>query len=535
MRRSIRLPALLGGLALVAVLVVVLVTGGASRRVPPHLLLEVRSHSLESILQAPSQLLADPAGTRAAARKLGVDRVRVVLPWNAIAPDGGSSVRPGGFDAADPAAYPAANWAIYDTIAREAVKDGIGLDFTLSAPPPRWAEGPGAPDPSADTQWKPSAHEFGLFVRAVGSRYSGSYKPSGSSPPLPRVVFWAIWNEPNYGQDLAPQAIDTSKVEVAPALYRGLVDAAWTALHATGHGADTILIGELAPRGLTFGDVPGNFAGMVPLRFLRALYCVDSSYRPLHGVAAVARGCPASAASSAAFAGVHPALFKASGFADHPYPQEMAPNVGTPAESDYADLPVLPRLERVLDALQHAYGSDTRFPIYSTEYGYRTDPPEAGATPPAQAAYYINWAEYISWRDPRVRSYDQYLLADTGPTFPTGLERADGAPKPAFDAFRLALYLPVASASAGQPLEVWGCVRAARFARRDTGARQRARIQFEPGSRGAFRTLRTLTLRDPYGYFDVRQAFASSGAIRLAWSYPDGSRAFSRVVDVTVH
>ena len=61
------------------------------------------------------------------------------------------------------------------------------------------------------------------------------YRAAGSSPPLPRVDFWGIWNEPNYGQDLAPQAIGSS-VELSPNLYRGLLDAGYTSLKATGHG-----------------------------------------------------------------------------------------------------------------------------------------------------------------------------------------------------------------------------------------------------------------------------------------------------------
>src|SRR5205085_5285191 len=180
---------------------------------------------------------------------------------------------------------------------------------------------------------------------------------------LPRVSFWAIWNEPNLGIDLAPQAVDRGKLEVSPPFYRRLLDAAWSALAATGYGTDTILIGELAPRGSTVGPVPGNFDMMVPLRFLRALYCVDSAYKQLRGAAAIARGCPRTAVGSAQFVRNHPALFHASGFADHPYPQGLAPNVGTPLEPDYADFAALPRLESALDRLQVAYGSSTRYPI----------------------------------------------------------------------------------------------------------------------------------------------------------------------------
>jgi hypothetical protein len=361
--------------------------------------------------------------------------------------------------------------------------------------------------------------------------------PAGAPNPLPRVDFWAVWNEPNYGQWLAPQATSHSTVEVGPALYRSLVDAAWSALQASGHGGDTILIGELAPRGLTIGDVPGNFGGMVPLRFLRALYCVDSSYRPLHGSAAAARSCPR---SGGGFRSAHPALFQASAFADHPYPQAQSPVTHTWPNSgpdQYTDLPQLPVLLRALDRLQGAWGSHKHFQVYSTEYGYRTNPPESGQPNPSTAAYWMNWGEYISWRNSRVSSYMQYLLADplVGTGFPSGLESGRGRHKATYDAFRMPLYLPVTSTRHGRTLEVWGCVRPAHFAIADTGAQQQVLIQLQNGSRGAFKTVKTVSVSGK-GYFDVRVAFPGSGSVRLAWSDSlEGHTVYSRTQTISVH
>jgi hypothetical protein len=494
---------------------------------------------LESIFEAELQLHSDPAGTLDLFRRLGVDRIRVYLPWAAIAPDSGSSARPAHFDGSDPAAYPQASWSIYDTIVRDAAARGVALDLTIGGPPPLWAAGPGSPPGGPHPEWKPSAPEYGAFMRAVATRYSGHYKSAGSSSPLPRVSFWAIWNEPNYGPDLAPQAIDHSTVEVSPRLYRGLLDAGWAALQSTGHSGDTILLGETAPRGLTTGDNPGNFSGMVPLRFIRALYCVDGSFRPLQGAAAGARGCPTDAAGSKQFPGQHPALFHASGFSDHPYPQGgVPPDTITPDEPDYADLATLRNLEHTLDRLQTVYGSATRFPIYSTEFGYQTNPPEtiARTTNPTVAAYYLNWSEYISWHDSRLRSYDQYLLTDPpGGNFATGLEFTNGTPKATYDAYRMPLYLPVLSASGGQALEVWGCVRPAHYARVQTGSAQRVQIQFKAGSSGKFTTLQTVAITDPHGYFDVLTTFQRSGSVRLQWSYPHGPTIHSRTVTISIH
>ena len=228
-------------------------------------------------------------------KQLGVDDVKVFMQWGPMTPDATSHTRPAGFDAANPAAYPAANWAPFDAIVRAAATRGIGVDLALEAPAPLWAIGQGVPPGTSAGfvgSWEPSAKEYGLFVKAVGKRYDGHYTPAGESSPLPAVRFWSIWNEPNYGAQLAPQAVDNSTVEVSPLLYRELLDAAWTSLGQTGHGGDKILIGEVAPRGQTTGGQPGNFSGMVPLRFIRALYCVDGSLHPLQGTAATAARLP---------------------------------------------------------------------------------------------------------------------------------------------------------------------------------------------------------------------------------------------------
>jgi hypothetical protein len=510
--------------------------GVAALNVPPAL----ASTSQEAIFQDDIQLLAHPARTIETLRTLGVSRIRVFFVWSHVAPRSTSSRTPSHFKAGDPGAYPAANWAPYDEIVRDAQAAGIGLDVTLTGGAPRWATGSGMPSGGKPYfgQWRPSASAFGSFVRAVGARYSGSYTPRGASGPLPRVSFWAIWNEPNYGIDLAPQATNHDTVEVGAAAYRGLLDAAWGSLRASGHSRDTILIGETAPRGL---DHPiGNFSGVKPLRFLRALYCVDSRYNPLRGSAARARGCPTTSSGSAQFRSHHPALFSASGYADHPYPgvHDWPPNVTTALtpdargnDPDFADLPKLPQLERVLDRLNRIYGSRTRFPIWNTEYGYQTRPPERQARiGPTTAAYYLNWGEYLSWRQPRLRSYDQYLIADpVAGNFASGLEFSNGSHKPTFDAYRLPLYLPRTAGRKGRALEVWGGARPAHFG----GARQVA-LQFQAGSRGPFKTIATVPVSNPRGYFDIRQKFSSSGTVRLAWSYASGQVVHSRSVAITL-
>src|SRR5207248_1840986 len=206
-----------------------------------------------------------------------------------------------------------------------------------------------------------------------------------------------------------------------------------------------------------------------------------------------ARGCPTTAAASRSFRSKHPSLFSASGFSVHPYAQGIAPN--TPSrlcgsllcpsrgggDPGFADLPVLPRFERTLDRLQGIYGSRNHLGIWSTEYGYQTSPPSPRrAISPAKAAVWINWAEYLSYKQRRIQSYAQYLLRDvTTSAFASGLEFPNGTQKPTFAAYRMPIFMPVTSTRRGRSIEVWGCVRPAHT----VSGTQQVKIQFgKPGS-----------------------------------------------------
>jgi hypothetical protein len=525
------------------------------------------------MFQDDSRLLAQPGATLQQLRDLGVGVIRVSLHWDSIAPIQRSSA----FHAADPAAYP--GWGAYDEIVQDARDDGIVVDLSLGGPVPQWATGSGTPASGGfGGVWKPSASAFKQFVQAAATRYSGTYNPAlGTSVPgdpndLPRVSFWEIWNEPNFGGDLAPQAIKGSTVPTSPAMYRSLLDAGWSALQSTGHGRDTIVIGNLDARGQSGKPgkgrpqgLPGNFGATKPLQFVRTLYCVNSDYKQLRGGAAAAVACPTNAAGSRRFRSAHPALFRATGFATHPYPVNRPPTEANSADPDYTEFSNLPRFASILDRLQRLYGSRTHFRIYNNEYGYITNPPNASLTAlnphgqfvsPSTAAGYMNWAEYLSWRNPRIASTMQYLLYDPNPReapefggFASGLIFYGGTRKPGYDAYRLPLFLPTTTArSRRQSLEVWGCVRPANYARLDTGTPQQAEIQYQRGSHGAFTTLRTVTIGSSRGYFDLRMAFPASGSVRLAWSYPkddpllsqgkvdppEGTTVYSRTVRVTV-
>mgnify|MGYP001218956105 CR=1 FL=1 len=471
-------------------------------------------------------------------RQLGVNQIRATVLWKNLAPAPTATTRPAGFRALEPGAYPAGAWAPYDRLVKQARARGITVDFDVSAPGPLWAMAPGAPSATYADHWSPAAKGFGHFVAAVGARYSGHYVPPGASAPLPRVSFWSVWNEPNQQGWLAPQwkGVGGQRVMESAALYRTYVDAAFSALAQTGHtpASDTILVGELAPE----GSVQPKYDyrdPISPLSFLRGLYCVDSSYRPLAGAAATAIGCPA-AGGAAGFAAAHPALFQATGFGHHPYSFFLAPSTSM-SDTSFAPLADLGRLEQELDALFRTYGVARTLPLYLTEYGYETYPPNPwrGVSLRLQSLY-LNEAEYMAWRDPRVRTMSQFLLYDARPdsrypagsqkywsTFQTGLRFAQGQPKPSYYSYRLPVFLPDPVIGSSGTVLVWGMIRAA-----PAGTRQQAQIQWRTQNGSSYQTLTAVTPENASQVFAVPVHVPGPGVIRLAWTSPTGRVLYSR-------
>ena len=237
-----------------------------------------------------------------------------------------------------------------------------------------------------------------------------------------------------------------------------------------------------------------------------------------------------------AFPGPESGAVSGHGRSLHPYHLDAAPNVASPpADADWVTLADLPRLEGSLDRIQRVYGSHKRFPIYLTEYGLETNPPiPLFQLTPAQQAVYLNQAEYMAWRDPRVQMLSQYLLADAPPggeslpisSFASGLEFINGEAKPSFAAYRLPIWMPGVRVKRGHSLEVWGCVRPAK--RYPPGAIGLVLIQLNG------RAVRSVRITNPSGYFDVRVTFPRSGTVRLACSASQGPTVYSRPVAIGV-
>jgi hypothetical protein len=460
------------------------------------------SRTQESTFQDDNHLIYAPADevarTMDRMKALGADRLRITVLWSAIAPQPNALERPAGFDAADSGAYPGGAWDHYDTLVRLAAERGLGVNFNLTVPGPVWAMG-SSPRADIANRFAPNLTEFGNFVRAVGRRY-------------PQVGYWTLQNEPNQPGWLDPQWVRSrgAWVESSPSLYRGLADAAWSALQDTGHGGDTILIGETAPKGVS---VRGTTRAIAPGRFIRRLYCLDDHLQLLRGKRATERGCPAST-TPAAFRAAHPALFAATGYAHHPYELIFPPN-RLPQHSDWYTIANLPRLSSLLRRVRARFGFGGGMRLYLTEFGYQTDPPDPLGVTPGEQARYLNQAEYLAYRNRSVRTLSQFLLFDDAPpvatTFQSGLAYLDGSPKPAEAAYAFPLFLPSPSVRRGKRLHVWGLLRGA-----PNGQSQRVDVLFRArGAKARFRRIGRLRTQAARGYVDGRVRVPGSGSIRL--------------------
>ena len=393
-------------------------------------------------------------------------------------------------------------------------------------------------------------------MHAVAERYSGHYRPTGASSALPAVHFWSFWNEPNFGTALRPETTNGSTVPTAAAMYRALINNAWKAMHQTGHRHDTLLIGELDPLGNALAKpgrhskYPGTQRVLAPLSFVRSLYCVDDDYQRVTGSTARSWRCPTTTAAARKFRSANPALFSSTGFAIHPYPFKEAPNANpSKINNNYATFPVLSRLTSTLDRSLRARGSHRRMPLYNTEFGYITHPPNGKGYPsPTTAAAWLNQTEYLSYKNRRLNSYDQYLLRDPAstpqnphPGFNTGLYTSNGRPKVTAAAFRLPLWLPRTRVKAGAKTEIWGGARPATVA---PPSGLSAQIQMQKGGRGTWTTILTVRVKKKTGYFDIHSKLPYSGKLRLAYRYSHsepllptgvaGSTVYSRTVTVKV-
>ncbi len=448
--------------------------------------------SQESIFQDDSVLLSGhPGQSLDLMQAVGATTIHSLAFWNRLAPRPNSSRRPSG-NLSDPATYSDAAWAPYDELVRETTARGMGLLLSPTGFAPRWAECRGG------RNCKPNARLYGQFVSALGRRYSGSDKDSNGDL-LPRVKRWSLWNEPDQVGWLNPQ-------KQAAKLYRDLVYAGLAALKHTGHGHDQVLLGETAP--------VGRGRSTDPTTFLLNLFCVDAHGHRLRGKTARAQGCT----HFKRFSGI-------TGFAHHPYnTSATGPALRPPRGKGDITLKTMGRLNKVLRLGAHARAIRSGLPIYITEYGIQTHPPNRKyGVPVSKQAMWLNQADYLAYRNRSVRSVAQYELFDGTDTsiFTTGLIFHSGQPKPSYDAYRL----PVWASRKGSRTSLWLWVR-------PTGGKpQTVLIQHDAG--GGFLDVDQVTTNSR-GFATVSE-HGTSGRWRIAWAGSDGVEHLSRAASVRDH
>ena len=377
-------------------------------------------------------------------RELGADRVRITAGWSGLSPRPDSRKRPS-FDAADTRTYPQAGLQALDRAVVNAERAGLEVQLDLAFWAPRWAVRRAARRPGRH-RYKPDARAFGQFARAIAERYSGQFRDPehGIGYRLPAVRMYTTWNEPNYPYFLSPQWKRTRRGHrpASPHLYRPMHEEAYAAVKAV-DGRNIVLIGGLAASG---SHRPGRGA-VPPMEFLRTLACVNRRLAPLRVPECKGVG-----------------TLHADGFAMHPYSVGVAP--GVPAEHpDDIYLADLHRLSALITQLHDLGRTDHDWPIYATEYGYETRPPDPRAQfTTAQQAKFLGWATFVAHTQPRTRMFAQFLLRDIdkprGRDYQTGLLYANGRPKPGAQAFKLPFFASVTSAADGTPaLVVFGGVR----------------------------------------------------------------------------
>jgi hypothetical protein len=437
-------------------------------------------------------------------KALGVDYVRVTMLWSVVADKARSTkARDRRFrrlGADDPRAYPEANWDRYDRLARATQTLGMGLYLDVTFPGPSWGHEK-APRSQRRLQrtWKPKPGQFEAFVKAVGRRYTGTY-PDGNDARanLPRINFWALGNEPNQGGWLTPQW--SGGRAASPVLYRKLYAAGHRALVSTGHGQDTILVGETAPLGVSRRTAT---SAMYPKAFIRSFFKGGKRV-------------------------------DASAWAHHPYTKDLGPTERDKSSqsitmANFNDLGVL--LDQMAASTKRVRAG---MPIISTEFGYETNPPDPfRKTTLDQQAEFNELGDYLAFINPRVIGQTQFLLRDVLPqkrykpgskqywfTYQSGLYTADDQPKPSVQTYSLPFLAVLTDAAT---LGYWGQLRF-RPNNQLPDFFDRVQLQFKPADGSTDWT----NYRDPIVVTNAKGFFIgtierppAAGQIRATWSGAD--------------
>jgi hypothetical protein len=248
---------------------------------------------------------------------------------------------------------------------------------------PKWANGGKAPNVMPTR-----LGDLTAFAKMLATRYNGR-QGHGT------VALWSVWNEPNLQLFLTPQFV--GKKIVGPANYAKLFKAAYAGIKS-GNPLSKVAIGETSARGRD-KPLPGVSASIAPGTFAKYLAKVPG--------------------------------LKFDAWAHHPYP--TSPNLPPTQKVRYPNvvLLTLPTFEKDLKTFFHR-----SVPVWITEYGHETKPPDPHGVSYATQSKYAVQALNIAKNDPNVQMFIWFVFHDTaGNPWQSGLYTAGGSQKPAYDAF----------------------------------------------------------------------------------------------------
>lgn len=445
-----------------------------------------------------------PVGLVALADNAHAGVLRGAVYWSRLVP--GGQVKPAGFDARDPA-DPGYDWAEVDAFVRQATALGAQpLLVTLDAP--NWAEGLNEKDRHAgnneggvpEGSYRPNPPDVGDFHHALARRYDGTFPdPTNPGQTLPRVRYFQVWNEPNFGEYLT--VFDGG----APEHYALMLNAAYDAIKSA-KSSNLVITAGMGPYGFN-----GHARDVDPQVFLRRMFCLEL------------RGKTRGLRRASKCAGPRPRF---DVLAQHPYTFQ-----GTPTTKAYSPdgggVGNMPEIRRILD---YAVKSRRVLPsgskaLWVTEFSWYSNPPgmivdsggqalELGKPLPVQAAY-LSETAYRLWRI-GVGAFVWYSLRDLT-RWPGGLYFDDNRAKPALRAFQFPFYVHRAKGR----LTVWGNLQ--------DGPRSRVAIERRSGrSWRRVAAMRTDQFGVLYGHARLGRgryrARVLSGARKGQVSYPFSAR-----------
>jgi hypothetical protein len=278
---------------------------------------------------------------------------------------------------------------------------------------------------------------------------------SAAARRYPWVRYWVIWNEPNKRLWLRP---------TRPRIYvKHLLNPGYEGIHA------------VLPRARVGGGATGPrgaLGGVAPVTWIR---------------------------------GMAHARAKLDAYAHHPYP-------ATPSETTSSggckNCPwiTMATIRKLLVIVRRSFGAK---PIWLTEYGYQTSPPDTFlGVPLKRQARLVSRAAMRAWRLPRVTMLIQFLYRDelSVSRFQSGLVFANDRPKPSLQGFRL----PFAQMGRSGPRAVvWGQIR--------DGRPGRERYRLEVLHRNVWKPVGRARLTNEDGVF-IRTIRLERGELVRIWS-----------------